>query len=530
MHSIETHASRFGADDVVAALLEHGVDTFFANPGTSEIHLVDAIDRRPDARAVLCLFEGVATGAADGFARVSGRAAAVLLHLGPGLANGLANLHNAAKARSPMIVLVGEHATSHLQFDSPLRSDLDALAQYAAKQVFRLVPGCDIRDVIRCAVETAHAAPRGPVVVVANADVMWSETSPTSINMKRSDATRVSRSDAALDETAELASELRQRGGSTCLLLGGDALTAEAQSIASQISIKTGCRLLIETFNGCQERGVGVPVIERLAYFREAAQLQLKAVDVLALVGSRPPVAFFGSPDEGSVLTAPDTRVVPIDVRTPALGFLKNLAEAVQATGPAAATARRVAEVQTGALSPRTIWNILNRVLPAGTIVSDEAGTTSIGSDAALCEAEPHRVLNLTGGSIGQGLPVATGAAIASPESPVLCVHGDGGAMYTLQSLWTQAREGCRVVNVVFKNERYGILDYEVKRHGLGPLGPRGAAMFDLARPSISWTEIARGMGLDAVSVSTAEQFSEALELGFAEPRPRLIEVCLRKP
>jgi len=509
----------FGAHTVVDALVESGVTTFFANPGTSEIHLVSAIDRNPQARAVLCLFEGVATGAADGYARATGRPAAVLLHLGPGLANGLANLHNARKARSPMVVVVGEHASGHLVHDTPLKSDLDVLAGYAAKAVVHMQPGDDLASISRSAAALAMSAPRGPVIIVANADVMWSPAgeqsrTPTPVHPPRADEP-----DLVPQRALDFLRDER-----SAILLGGDALCAEAIALADSLVQATGSVLWAETFNGRHERGEGVPHVDRLPYFREAALDRLASVDRLLLVGSRPPVAFFGSPEGPSVLTRPDAEVLATPETQSPLALLRSIVALLPDAPSPRLEARKELESPSGPLTPKAIWAVVNRLMPEGAIVSDEAGTASVGADDAMRGARRHVWLNLTGGSIGQGLPAGTGAAVGVPDTLVLIFHGDGGAMYTVQSLWTQARQRSRVVSIVFRNDRYAILDYEVKRHGLGALGDKGASMFSLADPSLDWVAMAKAMGITASSVATAEAFAQAFEEALATEGPVLIE------
>ncbi|MGE4238920.1 acetolactate synthase large subunit [Ramlibacter sp.] len=531
----------FGADVVVASLVAHGVDTFFANPGTSEIHLVSAIDRHPTARAVLCLFEGVATGAADGYARASGKPAAVLLHLGPGLANGLANLHNAMKAGTPMIVLVGEHATQHLQYESPLRSDLESLAGYAAKEVMHARPGDDLDALIARAVAATQARPSGPVVVVANADVMWgapgvagaSGVSDAGGASHESSAPGTSNTSSPADrppplDAAKALAFLRSPGAT--VLLGGAALSAHALKLADSLAQLTGCTLMCETFNALHERGAGVPHVERLPYFRELAVDKLASTRHLLLLGSRPPVSFFGSPDAGSVLTAPDAQVLAHAPTQSPVALLEQMAQLAGTLPAPRVVARTQSDAPAGALSPKAVWAAVNRALPEGAVVSDESGVSSVGADDTMKGAAPHSWMNLTGGSIGQGLPAGTGAAIATPGRQTLVFHGDGGAMYTVQSLWTQAREKAKVVNVIFRNDRYAILDHEVKRHGLPPLGPKGAAMFSLAEPTLDWVSVARGMGVPAVTVRTAEEFVEALGKGLGSEGPCLIEAVMGAP
>ncbi|MBV7483289.1 acetolactate synthase large subunit [Bordetella sp. BOR01] len=522
MHEYEIQ--RWGAHLVVDALVRRNVDTFFMNPGTSEVHLVSAIDQHPEAKPVLCLFEGGATGAADGFARASGRPAAVLLHLGPGLANGLANLHNARKARSPMIVVVGEHAREHLSFDTPLNSDLPSLARYAAKKVFDLRLTSEIASTVDEAVSEAITAPAGPVVIVANVDVMWSpamkasEADPPCIE---SDA-----STASMDQIGALAEAVR-KGSSTALIIGGTGLSSKGVELADRIGRATGCKVFCETFNAAHDRGAGRPYLERLPYFREHAVPKLAAFDTVVLLGSRPPVAFFASPDEPSPLTRPDTDILALDERTSTIGALAALAGAVEATAAARAEPRVRVDPISGRLNAKAIWAAMNRQLPQDAIISDESGVTSIGADEAMRNAASHTWMNITGGSIGQAIPVATGAALARRNAVVVAMQGDGGAMYTIQSLWTQAREQLHVVNVILRNDRYAILDHEVKRHGIPPMSPKGARMFDLTEPAIDWAALAGSLGVKAMVAETAEEFESCLSGALAVGRPVLIEARL---
>lgn len=512
-----------GAFVVVDALVDNGVDVFFSNPGTSEIHLVSAIDKHAKARPVLCLFEGVATGAADGYARACGKPAAVLLHLGPGLANGLANLHNAAKANSPMVVIVGDHATGHLAFDTPLRSDLLALSRYAAKAVFRMSPGDDLRAIISAAVRTSNELPRGPVVVVANADVMWAPAGSSSPLPPAAPAMQ------AMPHEKELgrAEAFLKMGAGTLLLAGGQALTAFNQELIDRIAQATGCCVFSATFNARQEKGAGVPFIRRLPYIADVAAPLLADIRRCVLIGAHRPVAFFASPGSPSELTPPGVDFWEMAADVPVGPVLEYLAQRLASAVAARRACRDAAAPAAGPLTPRAIWSVMNRLLPQDAIVSDESGVTSVGADISMSTANRHVWLNLTGGAIGQGLPVATGAAIACPDRTVVAVHGDGGAMYTLQALWTQQREHSRVVNIIFRNDSYGILEYEVKRHGLGPLGGKGKSMFALTGPSLDWVRLARGMGMRAESVASVSEFQEALEGAFPSSGPCLIEARL---
>ncbi|MSQ50099.1 MAG: acetolactate synthase large subunit [Betaproteobacteria bacterium] len=520
---------RLGANAVVDTLVEIGVETFFMNPGTSEIHLVAAIDVNPRAKPVLCLFEGAATGAADGFARACGKPAAVLLHLGPGLANGLANMHNARKARSPMVVIMGEHAASHLLFETPLGSDTAPLAAYAAKKVFTLAPGDNIPAVITSAVQACAAAPAGPVVVVANVDAMWSDCAVDNVHAARG-ALLAPAPKAAQQPVVQAMARALSGGGAAAMVLGGSALSAEGLALADRIAQRTGCQLFCETFNARHARGAGIPAVERIPYFREMAAQKLQPYGTVILAGSHPPVSFFATPGERSELTAPGTAVLSFEDDDSAVLGLRRLADELGAASSQPPLPRVRSALPTGKLNARAVWAALNNLLPRGAIVSDESGVSSVGCDDAMQGAEAHEWFNLTGGSIGQAIPVATGAALARPEARVVAMQGDGGAMYTLQALWTQARERLDVVNVILRNDRYAILDHEVKRHGIPPLSPKGARMFDLSDPAIDWLSMAAAFGVTARAAATAEEFSECLKEAMGRKGPSLIEARLAAP
>jgi acetolactate synthase-1/2/3 large subunit len=393
-----------------------------------------------------------------------------------------------------------------------------------------MAPGDDLRSTMAVAVASASNAPCGPVVVIANADVMWSsaDSRPEGEGARAAPSTHTAAQfTVASGPTPEEAAAALMNGGRAALVLGGGALTAQGIALADTIAQATGCKVFCETFNGRHARGAGVPVIERIPYFREPAVETLSPYASLVLAGSLPPVAFFASPGQRSELTAPEARMLRLPDYESPLAFLSAIANRVASGLRPRGAERIVAESPTGPLTPRAIWAVINRHLPAGALVADESGVTSVGADLAMQGAEPHVWMNLTGGSIGQGLPVATGAAIASPDSTVVAVQGDGGAMYTVQALWTQVREQAKVVNVIFRNDRYAILDYELKRLGLGPLAAKGAGMFELTRPSLDWVALAAGMGMTAGSADTAEAFARLFESAVSARGPTLIEARL---
>jgi acetolactate synthase-1/2/3 large subunit len=522
-----------GAQALIASLVGAGVDTCFMNPGTSEMHFVSALDSVPEMRGVLALFEGVATGAADGYARSAGRPAAVLLHLGPGLANGLANLHNARRAGSPIVTIVGGHATSHVRYDSPLQSDIEALA----RTVSGWVRTCGApRDLAQDAMRAVAAASRGQIAtLVLPADVSWSDGA--AIAAPRPAASPESPNAALIEAAAALlahgpaGSPARAPvGAAAVLLLGGTALTERGLAAASRISAATGVRLLAETFPARMEGGAGIPAVGRLAYLAEQAGTQLDGLDHLIRAGARAPVSFFAYPGRPSDLVPAGCQVTVLaepdqDART-ALELLAG--QLAAGTSPVPARAAPPA-LEPGSLTAGRLASAIAASLPEHAIVSDEANTSGAALPPALARAPRHSLLTLTGGAIGQGLPVATGAAVAAPDRPVLALEADGSALYTIQALWTQAREQLNVTTVVLNNAAYAILRMELARTAAGEAGERASRMLDLSDPTPGFAEISTGLGVPATRVRTAEDLDQALRRAYAEPGPHLIEAMMSR-
>ena len=516
-----------GAQALVGSLTGAGVDVCFMNPGTSEMHFVSALDSVPAMRGVLALFEGVATGAADGYARIAGRPAAVLLHLGPGLANGLANLHNARRALSPVVVIVGAHATGHVRYDAPLQSDISSLA----RTVSGWVRTCGTtRELAQDAMRAVAAARAGQIAtLVLPADVSWSEGA--ALAAARPPARPAVVDDAQVSAAAALVSPRAM------LMLGGHALTERGLRAASRIGAATGVRLLAETFPARMERGAGVPAVDRLAYLAEQAGTQLAGLDHLLLAGARAPVSFFAYPGQASDLVPAGCSVTVLaDHGQDVEAALEELADQVaagvspvvaEAVLPLSAGPGPPLSAEPGPLNAISLANTIAAALPEHAIVVDEANTSGFALPRALARAPRHTLLTLTGGSIGQGLPAATGAAIAAPDRPVLSLEADGSALYTIQALWTQAREQLNVTTVLINNAAYAILRMELARTAAGQAGERAARMLDLSDPTPDFTQISTGLGVPATRITTAEELDRALRLAYAEPGPHLIEAIV---
>jgi acetolactate synthase-1/2/3 large subunit len=510
-----------GADALIRSLVASGVDVCFANPGTSEMHFVAALDRVPEMRAVLTLFEGVATGAADGYARMADRPAATLLHLGPGLGNGLANLHNARRAGTPVVNVIGDHATYHAKYDAPLQSDIAAVAGSVSGWMRQSALTAEIGVDAAAAVAAARAGQVATLVLPA--DVSWTEggepvTEPAPVAPR----------ERAEPEAVRAAADALASGEPCVLLVGGDATRADGLAAANRIAAATGARLLAETFPTRLERGAGVAPVDRLGYLVDMAVHQLRGARHLVLAGARSPVAFFAYPGKPSDLVPHGCHVHTVVSREgAATAALEELADLVApGTAPALAPALRP-ELPTGALTVESAAAVVGALLPEGAIVVDEANTSGVGLPGATAGAPRHDWLTLTGGAIGYGLPAATGAAVACPDRPVWCLQADGSAMYTISALWTHAREGLDVTTVVYHNSAYAILRMELQQVGAAGDGERARALLDLGGPDLDFVALAAGMGVPGVRVRTAEEMADALRRAAAEPGPHLVEAMV---
>ena len=512
-----------GAECLVRTAIAAGVDTCFANPGTTEMPLVAALDAAEGLRAVLCLFEGVATGAADGYSRMAERPALTLLHLGPGFANGIANLHNARRARSSIVNLIGDHATWHAHADAPLASDIVSLATPVSGWIKSVRSAASVGSSTTEAIAAAGLAPGQVATLIIPSDCQWDpasdEANPIpSAELRTVSADVVRRAGIALHQAKKPA-----------VLLGGTSLRARGLGAAARLAVKSGCTLIAETFPSRIERGAGMPAVERLPYFPEQALEMLKQFDLIVLAGARSPVAFFGYPNLPSSLIPEGCRVeelcAPAEDSPAALEALAAEISAPVAVSLPKGVARP--ERPKGALNPASAGAALAALLPEGAIVMDEAATSGGPFFPVSMTAAPHSYLALTGGAIGQGLPCATGAAVACPDRRVVAFQADGSSMYTIQSLWTQARESLNVTTLLCNNHSYRILQVELARAGIKEPGPKARSMTDLGHPNLDFVSIARGMGVPGVRVDSAESLLVELERSFATPGPSLIELML---
>jgi acetolactate synthase-1/2/3 large subunit len=510
-----------GAESLVQTLLGGGADVCFANPGTSEMHFVAALDRAPEMRCILGLFEGVVTGAADGYARMAEKPAVTLLHLGPGLANGLANLHNAKKASTPMVNIVGDHATYHRNFDAPLTSDIEMAARPFSHWVKTSADAQSAAADAAAALLTARTPPGQIATLILPADTAWNEATGPSNVAEAPGPRRVG--EAAI---AQAAAALRS-GEPTLMLLSGAALRERGLDFAGRIAAKTGASLSAATFNARTARGAGRVPIERLPYVVDLASATLARYQHIILVDAKTPVAFFAYPGKPSLLAPKDAQIhVLTETGQDTLHALEWLAGELGAQATAAPRSPLAPPPPaTGAITPDALAVSIAALLPEGAIVIDESITTGRGFFKPSHTSRPHDWLQNMGGSIGIGLPLAAGAAVACPDRKVICLESDGSGMYTLQALWTLAREGLDVTALVFANRSYAILKYELVNVGAQNAGPKALNMLDLSRPDLDWTSLARGMGVPATRVENMDEFNRAFASGLATAGPHLIEV-----
>ena len=512
-----------GAESLMRSLIASGVDVCFGNPGTSEMHFVAALDSVEGMRPILGLFEGVVTGAADGYGRMLGKPACTLLHLGPGLANGLANLHNARRASSPVVNIVGDHARSHSQYDAPLTSDIKGFARPVSDWIHSSTSPLTVGADAARAVQASMEGPGQIATLILPADTAWAKADTVATPLPAPQPANVN------DETNELIAGLVQSGVRTALLLRGKALQERGLSAAGRIAAKTGARLLCDTFAPRLQRGAGRVPVERLPYFSEQVVEFLAGTQLIVLVGAQPPVSFFAYPDKPSWLTPEGCRLAVLaHPHEDGTGALEALVDALGAHQSVARTSAltSVEYSPTGPLDPESIMRIVAKHLPEHAIVTEESALAMAYYGLAE-SAAPHDFLTLSGGAIGSMMAVSIGAGIACPDRKVVSLLGDGSAMYTLQSLWTQARENVDVVTVIYANRGYKILNNELKRVGASPDGERAASMFDLQNPSLDWVALAKGMGVEAVRVESSRDFDAAFASAMKRRGPVLIEALI---
>ena len=514
-----------GAESLVRTLVENSVDVCFTNPGTSEMHFVSALDKVPGVRCVLGLFEGVVTGAADGYYRMADKPASTLLHLGPGLGNGLANLHNAKKANSGIVNIVGEHALHHIECDAPLTSDIEGVARPMSHWVKTTKSSMDVSKDGALAIEQAQQAPGQVATLILPADTAWGPGGEVVKAKKASPRPRVTQ--ASIARIANILSSPKPK----TLLLGGLALRAESLCLAGQIAAKTGCAIHSEYNNSRIQRGAGRVKAKSIPFSVNAALEMLKDYKHIVLVGAKKPVAFFGYPNKPSYLFSADCVIDEL------VGLGEDIHHALQMLvdhlgashlKPAVASLQQP-DCPEGSFDLAGIAKVLAALIPENAIVVDESITTGRDFDTFTMSAQPHDWLNLMGGAIGFALPAAVGAAIAAPDRTVIALEGDGSAMYTLQALWTMARENLNVKVIIFANQSYEILKGELINVGATGSGEKALSMLSLNSPSLDWVGLAKAQGVEAFKVRDLKEFFLTLMTVMPMQGPQLIEVVMHK-
>lgn len=511
-----------GAESLARTLVASGVEICFGNPGTSEMHFVSALDRVAGLRCVLGLAETVVTGCADGYARMAGKPAATLMHCGPGLGNGIANLHNARRAHTPIVNIVGDQASWHRPHDPPLTADTEGLARAVSQWVRTSASARSVGQDAAAAVQAARTPPGQVATLILPADCAWDEGAQPGAPL----APPV-REPVAPETVDNIARALRGRTPAM-LMLSGAALTEGGLRAAHRVAHATGARLRTPTQVPRMARGRGRAPVDRIPYAVDAALKVLEGTRHLVLAGAKAPVGFFGYPGKPSTLWPPDCEVhVLARAEQDVVGALDALADALGAPAVVALpeTAARP-EIQRGRFQPEAFGHTLAALLPENAVVAEDAVTSGRALFPLTWAAAPHDWIQITGGAIGHAFPAATGAALGSPGRKVVCLQADGAGMYSLQALWTQAREKLDVTNVVFANRRYAILQGELAAVGAQP-GPASRELFDLARPALDWVKLAGGMGVEAVRAETLEGFADTFKSACTRRGPFLIEFAI---
>ncbi|PMQ11564.1 putative acetolactate synthase large subunit IlvX [Pseudomonas sp. AD21] len=512
-----------GAKSLVQTLLDSGIDTCFANPGTSELHFVAALDQVPGMQCVLGLQENVVTGMADGYFRIARKPACTLLHCSPGLGNGLGNLHNARRANAGIVNIVGDQATFHRPYDAPLTGDTVGLARTVSQWVHTSTQASDLGRDGALAARAARTFPGQIATLILPADVSWEDGGRIAAPIE-------SPLPPAIDtHTIENAARvLRQDGSKVLILLSGHGVFDAAQSLAWRIAKATGAQLMADYVIGHVARGRGRLPLERVPYGMEAAINKLKPFEHIVLVSAKAPVGFFGYPGLPSAQYSPTAQIHELarPDQDP-VEALQRLVDALDAPDAAIPDSGPRPSVVTGAPTSEGLALTLAALMPENAIVSDESISFGRGFYASTHAAPAHDWLHLAGGAIGDGMPVATGAAIAAgKQRRVINLQADGSAMYSLQSLWTQAREQLPVTTIILNNSKYNILIDEYKNVGAFS-GSTAMSMLDLGNPDISWVKLANGMGVEAARATTLEQLADFLAGSFKRVGPFLIELMI---
>ncbi|RUU32414.1 acetolactate synthase large subunit [Mesorhizobium sp. M6A.T.Ce.TU.016.01.1.1] len=511
-----------GAESLVRTLLNGGVDTCFANPGTSEMHFVAALDRIPGIRCILGLQENVVTGMADGYFRIARKPAATLLHCGPGLANGLGNLHNARRARSGIVNIVGDQATYHRPLDAPLTADTDGIARSVSAWLRTSRHAQDVGQDAAHAIQAARTLPGQIATLILPSDASWDEGGV------EAELPPIP-GPAAIDPFAvEQSARALRADKPVLILLAGHGVLAPAQAYGWRVAQATGAQIMADYGTSHLLRGRGRIQLARVPYNTDTARQTLAPFKTIILVGAKPPVGFFAYPGKPSTQYAPDTQFIVLSrPDQDATAALAMLTEAVGAPPVDIPDPGPRPDAPTGRVSPEGLAQAVAALMPENAIVSDESISYGRVFYPHTYAAPPHDWLHMVGGAIGDGLPVATGAAIgANGQRRVISLQADGSAMYSLQSLWTQAREGLPCTTVIISNRKYSILIGEYANVGANP-GRTAADLLDLGNPNLDWIKLANGMGVEAAIATDLDTLCNLMRGSFGRAGPFLIELVV---
>lgn len=510
-----------GAESLIRTLVNNKVDVCFANPGTSEMHFVAALDEVSEMRAVLGLFEGVCTGAADAYYRMTNTPACTLLHLGPGMANGIANLHNAWRAKSGMINIIGDHASTHLKYDAPLTTDIVGLAKPFSGWIKSSASAQVISQDTADAINAAQTWPGQIATLILPADTAWTKASTNLVTA--TPALEPSYNEEAITKAAEIL----KKNEPTLLLMSGQAVINKGLELASCIAQKTGAKLMTNRPTARLQKGAGRAIIDSLAYPVTDALEQLKDYKHIILVGTQQPVAFFGYPDTPSTLAPEGCNLLTLaSEEENTVAALEALAGTLNAKQTGDTYTLELPDLPTGELDLSKIIQSVAAELPEQAIIVNEA-LTSFWGGGVLAHSKPHDMLQNTGGAIGFGMPSAVGAAVACPDRKVINLQADGSAMYTLQALWTQARENLDITTILYNNRAYNILQGELQKVGASKKGQTADQLLNLDNPTLNFVSMAQGMGVEAARAETMEQFNDYLKASLGKTGPQLIEVMV---
>ncbi len=513
-----------GAQALIQTLVNGDVDVCFMNPGTSEMHFVAALDDVPEMRSILCLFEGVATAAADGYARMTGKPAATLLHLGPGLGNGFAMLHNARRSFTPIINVVGDHASWHLKYDAPLTSDIVSIADPVSKWIKSSESSDAIGPDTAEAIQKALEHPNGISTLILPGDTAWNDSHDGPVTAIPKPAAPTFQADLVENVINILTS-----GEPTAIVLAGKALMEDVALTANRLATGTGAQLFAGRPTGRWQRGEGRPNIRRIPYPIPQAVQVLEPFKHIILVDAHPPIGFFGYPNLPSELWQPGTQVHRLTEHgEDSAGALAAICESLNVphnSGPLAELNRP--DPATGQLDIPKVWQSIAAFMPDNCVMSNESLTSGYGSEKFMAVAPRHDVISGTGGAIGGGLPYAVGAAVACPDRKIINPQADGSAMYSIQALWTMARENLDVVSIIWNNRAYRILEGELEKVGASADTPKARAMLDLDKPELNFAQMAEGMGVEGTRVGSMDEFNKVLEAAIKKDGPHLIEVLV---